>query len=115
MKNKTKLAESLLRRFIRQEIQRIREAEGAEEVEDQEAEKQPEEKPTPEQEPEQEEGLDPKLQAINSNYIRQLKDSDAGVGAEELIEMLSDVIETFAQSSDTKLMVLKSIKNKIVR
>ena len=106
MKNKTKLMESSLRRFIRQEIQRIREAEETEAPE--ETEEQPEEQP-------EEEGLDPKLQAITSSYIKRLKDSGAGVGGEELIEMLSDVIETFTQSSDTKLMVLKGIRNKIVR
>ena len=107
MKNKTKLMESSLRRFIRQEIQRIREAEEIEAPEG-ETEEQPEEQP-------EEEGLDPKLQAITSSYMKRLKDSGVGVGGEELIEMLSDVIETFTQSSDTKLMVLKGIRNKIVR
>ena len=107
MKNKTKLMESSLRRFIRQEIQRIREAEETEAPEG-ETEEQPEEQP-------EEEGLDPKLQAITSSYMKRLKDSGVGVGGEELIEMLSDVIETFTQSSDTKLMVLKGIRNKIVR
>ena len=103
MKSKQKLAENLLRSYIRKEIQRIREAE-QEEAPEAETE-----------EPAEEQGLDPKLQAITANYAKRLKDSGVAVGTEELIDMLSDVIEMFTQSGDTKLSVLKGIRNKIVR
>ncbi len=111
MKSKQKLAENLLRSYIRKEIQRIREAE-QEEAPEAETEETPEE---PAEEPAEEQGLDPKLQAITANYAKRLKDSGIAVGTEELIDMLSDVIEMFTQSGDTKLAVLKGIRNKIVR
>lgn len=111
MKSKQKLAENLLRSYIRKEIQRIREAE-QEEAPEAETEETPEE---PAEEPAEEQGLDPKLQAITANYAKRLKDSGVAVGTEELIDMLSDVIEMFTQSGDTKLSVLKGIRNKIVR
>jgi uncharacterized protein with von Willebrand factor type A (vWA) domain len=111
MKSKQKLAENLLRSYIRKEIQRIREAE-QEEAPEAETEETPEE---PVEEPAEEQGLDPKLQAITANYTKRLKDSGVAVGSEELIDMLSDVIEMFTQSGDTKLSVLKGIRNKIIR
>lgn len=111
MKSKQKLAENLLRSYIRKEIQRIREAE-QEEAPEAETEETPEE---PVEEPAEEQGLDPKLQAITANFTKHLKDSGVAVGTEELIDMLSDVIEMFTQSGDTKLAVLKGIRNKIVR
>ena len=111
MKSKQKLAENLLRSYIRKEIQRIREAE-QEEAPEAETEETPEE---PAEEPAEEQGLDPKLQAITANFTKRLKDSGVAVGTEELIDMLSDVIEMFTQSGDTKLAVLKGIRNKIVR
>lgn len=111
MKSKQKLAENLLRSYIRKEIQRIREAE-QEEAPEAETEETPEE---PVEEPAEEQGLDPKLQSITANFTKRLKDSGVAVGTEELIDMLSDVIEMFTQSGDTKLTVLKGIRNKIVR
>ena len=111
MKSKQKLAENLLRSYIRKEIQRIREAE-QEEAPEAETEETPEE---PVEEPAEEQGLDPKLQAITANFTKRLKGSGVAVETEELIDMLSDVIEMFTQSGDTKLAVLKGIRNKIVR
>ena len=102
---KTRLNENALRALLRKEITKILEAE--------ETEKEPEEKEVPE--PEEELGLNSKLEAITSNYIRKLKDSGVQVGTEELVEMLSTVIESFTNSSEQKLNVLKTIKTNIVR
>ena len=102
---KPKINENALRSMLRKEISKLLEAE--EEQGNQEAQ--------PEPEPEEEQGLDPKLEAITSGYIRKLKDSGAQVGAEELVEMLSSVIERFTDSSEQKLNILKSIKTNIVR
>jgi len=104
---KSKINENALRSMLRKEIVKLLEAD-----EEQEA---PEQEKQPEPEPEEEQGLDPKLEAITSGYIRKLKDSGAQVGAEELVEMLSSVIERFADSSEQKLNILKSIKTNIVR
>ena len=106
---KSKINENALRLMLRKEIVKLLEAD-----EEQEAPEQ-EEQPEPEEEPQEEEGLDPKLEAITSSYIRKLKDSGAQVGAEELVEMLSSVIERFTDSSEQKLNILKSIKTNIVR
>ena len=102
---KPKINENALRSMLRKEISKLLEVEGEQEAPEQE--EQPE--------PEEEKGLDPKLEAITSGYIRKLKDSGAQVGAEELVEMLSSVIERFTDSSEQKLNILKSIKTNIVR
>ena len=99
---KSKINENALRSMLRKEISKLLEVDG-------EQEKQPK------KEPEKEEGLDPKLEAVTSNYIRKLKDSSAQVGTEELVEMLSNIIERFTDSSDQKLNILKLIKTNIVR
>ena len=103
---KSKINENALRLMLRKEIVKLLEAD-----EEQEAPEQ-EEQPEPEEE---EQGLDSKLEAITSSYIRKLKDSGAQVGTEELVEMLSSVIEQFTASSEQKLNVLKTIKTNIVR
>ena len=102
---KSKINENALRSMLRKEISKLLEVEG----DDVQSE------PKPEPESEEEEGLDPKLEEITGGYIRKLKDSGAQVGAEELVEMLSSVIERFIDSSEQKLNILRSIKTNIVR
>ncbi len=106
---KSKINENALRLMLRKEIVKLLEAE-----EEQEAPEQ-EEQPEPEEEPEEEQGLDSKLEGITRYYIRKLKDSGAEVGTEELVEMLSTVIEQFTASSEQKLNILKTIRTNIVR
>ena len=105
---KSKINENALRLMLRKEIVKLLEAE-----EEQEAPEQ-EEQPEPEEEPEEEQGLNPKLEGITRYYIRKLKDSGTEVGTEELVEMLSTVIEQFAASSEQKLNILKTIRTNIV-
>jgi hypothetical protein len=105
---KSKINENALRLMLRKEIVKLLEAE-----EEQEAPEQ-EEQPEPEEEPEEEQGLNPKLEGITRYYIRKLKDSGAEVGTEELVEMLSTVIEQFTASSEQKLNILKTIRTNIV-
>ena len=102
---KSKINENALRSMLRKEISKLLEVDGVDD-------KQPEPEPEPEEE---EQGLDPKLQAITGGYIRKLKDSGAQVGTEELVEMLSSVIERFIDSSEQKLNILRSIKTNIIR
>ena len=99
---RSKLNENALRSMLRKEISKLLEVDGEQEEQ-------------PEEEPQEEEGLNPKLEAATSSYIRKLKDSGVQVGTEELVEMLSSVIERFADTSEEKLNILKSIKINIVR
>jgi hypothetical protein len=100
---KSKIQENALRSILRKEIAKIMEAE---------EEQAPEqEMPEPEQE---DQGLDPKLEAITGSYVRKLKDSGVQVGSNELIEMISSIIESFMDSNERKLDVLKAIKSNIV-
>lgn len=107
MKNtrKNRINENNLRSLIRKEITRIMEVDEEEQV--------PVEEPVEEPEVDQEEELDPKLQAINSMYIKRLKDAPVSVGTEELVTMLSEVIERFNFTSEQKLSILKGIKSNI--
>ena len=99
---RSKINENALRSMLRKEISKLLEVDGEQEEQ-------------PEEEPQEEEGLNPKLEAATSSYIRKLKDSGVQVGTEELVEMLSSVIERFADTSEEKLNILKSIKINIVR
>jgi len=103
---KPKINENALRSMLRKEISKLLEVEGEQEA--------PKQEKQPKPEPEEEQGLDPKLEAITSGYIRKLKDSGIQVGTEELTEMLSSVIERFTDSSEQKLNILKTIKTNIV-
>jgi len=103
---KSKINENALRSMLRKEITKLLEAD-----EEQEA---PEQEEQPEPEPQKEEGLNPKLEAITSGYIRRLQGSGVQVGTEELVEILSSVIERFTDSSEQKLSILKLIKTNIV-
>lgn len=106
MKNirKPKINENALRLMLRKEIKKLLEAE---EQQAPEQEEQPE--------PEEEQGLDTKLEGMTDNYIRKLKDSGNQIGTEELVVMLSTVIQRFIDSSEQKLNILKLIKTNIVR
>ena len=109
MKNtrKNRINENNLRSLIRKEITRIMEVDEEEQV--------PVEEPEVEEpEVDQEEGLDPKLRAINSMYIKRLKDAPVSVGTEELVTMLSEVIERFNFTSEQKLSILKGIKSNTI-
>lgn len=108
-----KLTESELRNLLRKEIVKILEAD-KEEVESEETpEEEPEE--APEEEPEEEVGLPSDLQAATNIYIRKLKDSSNGVQDDDLVEMVSNIISTFATTSEHKLLILKAVKANIVR
>lgn len=107
---KPKVNENALRLMLRKEIIKLLEAD--EEQEAPEQEEQPE--PEPEEVPQEEEGLNPKLEAITSGYVRRLQGSGVQMGTEELVEILSSIIERFTDSSEQKLNILKSVKTNVV-
>ncbi len=100
---KTKLNESDLRTLLRKEIKRILEADEA-----------PDQEASAEKPEEEEEGLGEEKQTATNVFINKLKNM-GGVDGTDLIEMLSSVIESFAESSEERLQILKGIKNNIVR
>lgn len=102
--NKKSLKENVFRSLIRKEIKKILEAE--------EAETAPEE--APKEEPEEEEGLSASVQGTVSEFVRKLKDAGE-VQSEDVAEIVSIVIEAFADSSEQKLNILRSVKSNIVR
>ena len=113
-KNKQKLAENTLRTYIRNEIRRIMEADDDSGDTQEEPTKKPEPKPEPEAKPE-EEGVPRDFEKATSSYIARLKSSTEGVDDDSLIEMVSTIIDSFVDSNEHKLNVLRSIKAKIVR
>lgn len=102
--NKKSLKENVFRSLIRKEIKKILEAE--------EAETAPEE--APKEEPKEEEGLSASVQGTVSEFVRKLKDAGE-VQSEDVAEIVSIVIEAFADSSEQKLNILRSVKSNIVR
>lgn len=106
-KNITKqpLKENTLRQLIRNEIRRLMEAEEGE----------TEEVPQEEPQPEEEEGLSPDFQEAVNLFLRKLRSSTDSVGDSDLVDMVGTVIDTFAQSNESKLNILKQIRTNIVR
>lgn len=102
--NKKMLKESEFRSLIRKEIKKILEAE--------ETETKPEEAPEPEAQ--EEEGLSDALQGAVGTFVRKLKDI-GGVEANDIVEIVSSVIEAFADSSEQKLNILRGVKSNVVR
>lgn len=104
-KNTTKksLMENSLRQLIRKEIYRLMEAEETEEV--------PQEEP----QPEEEEGMSADFEEALNYFIRKLRSSTDSVGDDDLVEMLSTVIDTFTSSNESRLNILKQIRNNVVR
>lgn len=108
MKAKQKLAEDLLRKYIRTQIKSLMEAEEQEETP---AKEQP-----AQEEPETEEaGLSPELQKAVNSFVAKLKNSTDSVGSEELVDMIGTVITAFVDSSEIRMNILKNIKTNIVR
>jgi len=108
--NKQKLAENTLRTYIRNEIRRIMEAD--DDTEDNQEE--PTEKPQPKPKP-KEEGMPKDFEKVTGSYIARLKSSTESVDDDSLIEMVSIIIDSFVDSNEHKLSILRSIKSKIVR
>ena len=104
-KNTTKksLMENSLRQLIRKEIYRLMEAEETEEV--------PQEEP----QPEEEEGMSTDFEEALNYFIRKLRSSTDSVGDDDLIEMLGTIIDTFTSSNESRLTILKQIRNNVVR
>jgi hypothetical protein len=103
---KKNINESALRSMLRKEIARILEADNAEE------EEAPEEE-APKEPAEEEEGLSADMESATQLYIRKLKDAGS-VESNDLVEMISNIIEAFAESSEHKLSILKAVKTNIV-
>ena len=76
------------------------------------AEPKPEVKPEPA--PEEEEGLNADFQTATDMFIRKLTQSTGTPAAEDLVDMLSQVIEHFTTSSEERLNLLKGIRNNTV-
>ncbi len=99
---KKSLMENSLRQLIRKEIYRLMEAEETEEV--------PQEEPQPE-----EEGMSADFEEALNYFIRKLRSSTDNVGDDDLVEMLSTIIDTFTSSNESKLNILKQVRNNTVR
>lgn len=80
------------------------------------AEPKAEPKPEPKAEPapEEEAGLNDDFQAATDMFIRKLTQSTGTPVAEDLVDMLSQVIEHFTTSSEERLNLLKGIRNNTV-
>lgn len=118
MAKKEQVLEALLRKFIQKELRRLREAEedqnDQEDTQDQqepEQEEQPEEPTTPEPQPEEEEGLNIDFQEGLDNFIQKLKSSTEPVENDDVVAIVTDLIDSFVSSQDGKLGILSSVKD----
>lgn len=120
MSKKQRLAESLLRKYIQREIKALLEAEEeapTAPVEKPKEEPKPEAKPKPKpvEEPAEEAGLNPDFDAAVRKYIANLKSATESVQPEDLIDMVGTIINTFTDSSESKMNILRTVKTNIVK
>jgi hypothetical protein len=75
---------------------------------------EPQAEPQAEPAPEEEEGLNADFQTATDMFIRKLTQSTGTPAADDLVDMLSQVIEHFTTSSEERLNLLKGIRNNTV-
>tara|TARA_R110000803_G_scaffold202120_2_gene267129 strand:- start:2683 stop:3012 length:330 start_codon:yes stop_codon:yes gene_type:complete len=79
-------------------------------------EEAPEEEAPEEEAPEEEEeGLPEDLADLTAEYIKKLKRSSSEIGEMGVAEMASMLIEAFGYGSSTKLSILQTIKQAIIK
>ncbi len=102
MKKRQSLKEATLRNYLRKEIQNML--------------KEAEEETSAEQGEETQE-VDESEVAVEktTEFVRKLKGMDLDIDAEEMVEILSTIIDSWGFGSDTKLDILKGVKNRTVR
>ena len=107
MRNKATQKENTLRSLVRKEITKIikenEQIPGEETAVDQEAPQ--------EEEPEEDRGQ--VLEKITYNYTKALKNNLQQLSMDELAESLDSVLSHFGLGKDSKMEVLRSIRNKI--
>ena len=74
-----------------------------------------EEAPEEEAPEEEEEGLPEDLADLTAEYIKKLKRSSSEIGEMGVAEMASMLIEAFGYGSSTKLSILQTIKQAIIK
>jgi len=76
---------------------------------------EPKQKPAqPEPAPEEEEGLNPDFQAATDMFIRKLTQSTGTPSTDDLVDIISQIVERFTTTSEERLNLLKGIRNNTV-
>lgn len=91
-----------LRSYVRNEIKKIMEQDGEEDSDTDSEEDTP---PA---------GLGRDLEQITRQFITKIKQSTEELSSEDLVEIVSDVLKAFEDTSEARLSVLKKIKAAIV-
>lgn len=104
--NKTKTTkEELIRQYVRESIKNMLKEED---------EEQTDEKEEPEEEPEQE--INRELEAAKNKFIQRLQQVEDGTSPDSVIEIVSDMLQSFyGSSNEQKLSILKQIKDNVIR
>lgn len=63
----------------------------------------------------QQDGIDPKLAELTSNYIRKVRMASEQFEPEDVIEMIALIVTAFGETSEQRLSILRGVKTKTVR
>ena len=104
MNGKTKtIKENTMRHLIRKMVREmVAEGEGGE-IEQ------------PEEEPSEDPGLDDELSNITDSFIKKIRNARAGVEQSDVIEMMSQIIDSLGYGNQDKLRVLQGVKETTIR
>ena len=104
--NKKKIQENTFRALVRAEIAKVlREEE--EMATDQDVETEPEKEEEPEQDNSE------VLEKLTYSYTKALKNNIQDLGANDLADAMDSIMSHFGYGKDTKMDVLRTLKNKI--
>tara|TARA_R110001592_G_scaffold90063_2_gene264914 strand:+ start:7902 stop:8324 length:423 start_codon:yes stop_codon:yes gene_type:complete len=81
----------------------------------QEPTEEPTEEPEEEEEEEEEPGLDEELAELTDLYIKKLKSAKADVGQSDIIEIVTDMLDSFGYGNQEKLSILQGVKEESLR
>lgn len=61
-----------------------------------------------------EDGIDPRLAQLTSNYIRKVRMTSDEFEPEDVIEMVALIVSAFGETSEQRLEILRGVKSKTV-
>lgn len=63
----------------------------------------------------QQDGIDPRLAQLTSNYIRKVRMTSEQFEPEDVIEMVALIVSAFGETSEQRLDILRGVKSKTIR
>ena len=101
--------------LLKEHIRRMLKEGEAGNPEEPEVEAEPEPEAEPEAEEEQEVGLSEEMVELTDMYIRRLRGLNEDVKSEDVVEIIARMFDAFNYGNQSKLNILKAVKEETIR